>query len=833
MVTAFIKERKKAAWLCFFVLVYVGVLVWKFWPLISINQILPGNDTLGHFWAFHELFQSLAAGHFWNYSVYWFGGMPLFQFYAPLGFLLMSGLYAALGWFASQYLVFRWVVFLAFAVFPLPFYFFVKNYAGRRAAYFSLPLGLLLIFYPPFLNFLGLGAASAINAGLFDQMIAVDILLFYLVALKKLVDADGWDWKWVFWGAVSLALVFLAHTLTSIMAGVLTLIIGLFYVRRWFKQGLFWNFAATITLGFLLSAFWLLPFVLNLKFTSAEAISVSSFLASPLYVFAPFHLNDIWSGGGAIFPYVWFAVWAAFIAGTVRTLREKKSLLVVVLAFIFLAFGLDYFDAVFPGLTLHYYRLLSYGLIFFLAIAAAGAAWVWEHWNGRRTFLVLGSVIGGLLIFQSIYTFNLSGALSTLQPSGGTVSVANQLTGIQYHWDISQYPAFGYANQVLTDLRTPPSTGKPQRILPDMAPVVMMDALGSVHFFNATLPLVNDQSSLFGLYAESAWQLPFIFPTTNLVTGNGMLWGRVRDLAFDDYFQGQSLEDMAKRLQLFGINYLVTGSTFFDANVQKIKEATLVKNDGAFKIYHLSGAKPMVYPAGHAPGLFVRYGGLDFREFALGWYSVPNLLDYPVADWMSAPDALTKKAADRFSFIAVELDGQPSATFVRQVTSLGKPIIFLNEQSGSLGLSDGRNIWEVDSFEPVALFGKQLPEMTQPNVPGLTMLSSFVREFAPPNPAATTTPDIYDLSGERVAWNGAGPDIVDLGYFPYWQCSAGCDNVYPVTPGQMLIFSNGDTVLTYQPGRDTQVGLGLSVLGLFSALAVAYGAWRKRRRILV
>ncbi len=826
----FLKSHKKAAWLCFFVLVYAAVLIWKFYPLVSRNELLPGNDTLGHFLAFHEFYQSLAAGHFWNYSVYWFGGMPLFQFYAPLTFLLMGGLYALLGHFVSQFLIFRWNVFLAFAIFPWPFYLFVKHYVGEKAAHFSLPVSLLLVFYPPFFNFLGLGAASSIVSGLFDEMLAVDLLLFYLVALKKLVDSDRVNWKWTLLAGLALAAVFLSHTLTSIMAGFFTAIIGIFFIRRWFRNNLFWNLGGAVLLGFLLSAFWLVPFIANLRFTSAAIINTNSFLTSALSVFAPFRLNDIWNGGVLSFPYVWILAWVAFAFGLFHLLREKKALLPVVLLITFLAFGLDYFNAVFPNLTLHYYRMLGYGLIFFLAIVAAGAAYIWEKMGARKTALALLAGLGVLLLFQCIYFFRFSSQISLLSSESGFMSMS-QLTDINYLWSISDFRGFTAGNSTLTDLRSVFLPEKPERIMPDMSPLIMTSDLSSIHFFNAALPLANQESSIFGLYAESAWQLPFIFPDTNVITGNGMLWGRVKDLAFNQYFNGQGLEDMVKRLQLFGVNYLVTNSDFYDNNAKQIKEASFVRSEGNFKIYHLDGARPLVYSAAHLPGLFVAGGGaLDFREFALGWYSASELLDYPIADWTKRADDLTTGSAAPFSFIALETNGLPDASLTERILSLGKPVVFLNEASSSLGLADeAKNIREIDNFRPITV-QLDTAALVQPNVDSLKSLSAFVRKFGLANKDASTVPDVATFSGENVAFSGTGPAIVNLSYFPYWQCASGCDNVYPVTPGQMLVFASGPTSLVYRPGEDTQVGLWLSVLGLAGLAGLAYLSLRERKK---
>ena len=827
----FISKHKGGFFIALFTIAYAAILAAKFWGLLWASEILPGNDTVGHFWAFHEFYQALVAGHFWHYSIYWFGGMPLFQFYAPLGFIFMSGVYFLFSHVISQFIIFRWYVFLTFAVFPLPFYFFVKSYLGKKAAYVSLPIGLLLIFYPTLMNFMGFGAVSAIAAGLFDQMLAVDFLLFYLVVLKKLVDRDDLSWKWMCWGGISLSLVFLSHTLTSIMAGVLTFLIGIFYFKRWFKNKLFYNLAAVILLGFLLSAFWLVPFVANLRFASADRVDVSAFLSSPLNVFAPFNLGELWHGGLASFPYIWIIVFVLFLAGLISLVRRREYLFPSLFLIVFFVFGLDYVNPILPALALHYYRLLGYDLLIFLAIAAWGVVVVFEGIKThRRLWLILLGLIGVALLAQCIYFFNLFGNGTSNTTSNSAMPIG-PMTNIDYHWSLTSFPGFRSANKIIADLTSPSLPETPIRIMPDMSPSSMMEIAGSIHFFNTALPLANGQSSLFGLYAESAWQLPFIFPTANLITGNGMLWGRVRDLAYNSYFNDQDLESMVKRLQLFGINYMVVGSDFFYQQVQNIKEATLVKDEGQFKLYSLSGSKPMVYPAAHTPGLFVRYDGLDFREFALGWYSVADLLDYPVAEWTQDIGDLNGATADQFGFIAVELDKKPSTDFLNKIRSLGKPVIFLNESAGKLGLSDpSSNILEVDGFQPVALVQYNSANMSQPNAAALTALAGFIKKFADKNRYAANIVTVSALSGQEIDFNDTGPTIINLSYFPYWQCAAGCDNVYPVTPGQMLVFGNGDTKLAYEPGTDTKVGEWLSVIGLAALIGLAYLSVRSRRR---
>jgi len=808
----FLKAHKKTGLICFFVLAY-GFLLWgKFYSLISLDEILPGNDTLGHFWAWREFHEAMSAGHFWNYSIYWFGGIPTTQFYPPLGFILMSGFYALFSNFISQFLVFRFFVFLTFAIFPLPFYFFVKNYLGERAAYFSLPVGLLFVFYTPLMNFMGLGAASSVITGLFNQILAINFLLLYLIALKKIIDAKKFSVGLVIWAGLSLALVFLSHTLTSIMAGVLTGIIGIFYYRRWFKDKLFYNLSATIILGFSLSAFWLWPFIVNLRFTSAEKIESSAFLSSVLNVFLPFHLNNIWQGGWLTFPYIWLVVFLAFLGGLATLLKEKQYLLPFIFFILFFLFGLDYINPIFPGLTLHYYRLLGYDILFYLAISTVGLVAAWD-WAKKRRGLLGGSILIGVLILsQYLYFFNLT---SSAQTDVDEVMPVSEMTNISYSWSLSEFTNFSDANLVVSDLQSPLLPEAPIRIMPEMSPS-LTGSLSSIHFFNTALPLANSQSSLFGLYAESSWQLPFIFPTSNLITGNGMRWGRVKDLTFNSYFQSQDVASMVRRLQLFGVNYLVTGSDYFDEQATKMPDGRLVKSDGKFKIYHLRGAKPFIYAADHIPGLFVRHSGLSFRDFALGWYSSSELLDYPVAEWTEEISRLTREEVSSFSFIVVELEAKPDNNFIEKISSLGKPVIFLNESKQSFNLS-GPDTWEIDNFQSIALLQNNSLQMTQPNVESLETLTEFIEKYALSNEFASSTPAISNFSGKQISFSADGPYIINLGYFPYWQ-NTGEGKVYPVTPGQMLVFANSHTNLEYRAGADVSTGKWLSIIAMISVL---------------
>jgi uncharacterized membrane protein len=803
----------------------------KFWNLVTISEILPGGDTLGHFVVLKDVVANITSGRWFapSYNIQWFGGEPLLQFYAPLGFMIMGIVAFLCKGAISLFLIYRWFIFFSFAIFPLAFYWFLREFLGKAAASYGLWFSLFWVFYPKAQSDLGIGASGAVALGLFSEALAVSIFLGYLALLKKLLSCSRFS-PWIaVWGGLLLGLLILAHTLTFIGALIISGILIVFYLfNHHHRQALLLNLSLLFSLALLLSAFWFWPFIHNLSYTSAERINVSAFLESPLLPFLNFKFTDILSAGWYALPYAILIVFGFFIGGLARLIKEGKYELPVVFFVYFFIVGLDYVNSqIFITLTLHYYRLLALGFPMFLAIAAYGfyACWSEPKNNKWWNLAILGLTMIFLLHYLYFYQFG-----TTQQDNNITsLSVSKVIDATPYYFQLPQFKKFREANATVSALRGLQSTAAPVRVMPDLDPLSMYANLGSIHFFNTALPLANNQSVLFGLYAESSWQIPFIFPTSNALTGNSMLWGRVRDLAYNDYFNQQDAETMVKRLQLFGINYLITASNYFDNNVQKVKEAIPVNQVDIYKIYRLNGGKPMVYSADHQPGLYINGGGLDFRQFALGWYSIPELLDKPIAEWPNDIKDLNQNAVASFSFIVVALPTGGNDALIHKLVSFGKPLLILHSDSGiSRMASSEQKIYEISNFRPVAGYYSSA-NFEQPKIDSLNSLRDFVVKFASPNSLASSTPVISSFTNNQVSFSGQGPVIINLGYFPYWRDVAG-SAVFPVTPGQMLVFANGDTVLNYLPGSDAEIGKWISIISSLGVIIflICFGKFKKK-----
>ncbi len=718
--------------------------------------------------------------------------MPLFQFYAPLPFLIIAGFYGLLGKFISLFLLFRFFIFGTLLVFPVCFYWFIREYLGPRAASFGIWLSFAWIFYPKLLAATGIGASGAIFYGLFSQVFAVCLTLVFLVALRKILVEEHVKKIWYLFTAVLLASIILSHTLSAIQVGFTGILIGIYYRKHLFSVRKFLTVLGTFILGVAMSAFWFMPFLLNLTYTSGEKIGAAVF-KNPLVLFFPFDPIQLLRGEFINFAYGWLFIGMLAILGFILLVREKKYILPYLLGASFIAFHTDYIIQFYNG-PIHYYRFFPLEFAIFLAIAGYGLLWVWDILARRRMVQVCTIGIFSVSIVGLIVTFNLGGGSV---PSNNTQRLSKFVYDIPYYWSLDRFEEMGNAQRIIRFLSpgNPDLPEPPVRILSAFNPQFSTEKLSSIHFFDTAIPLANKENVLFGLYAESAWQLPFIFPTTDYFLGDNLRWGRVTPLSENQYFQSQSPESMVERLRLFGINYIVTASERASESVSKIEGSRKLFTSGPFNIFWIGTSRPYVYSPAFRPGIYIDADGSSpFRDFALGWYSMEKLLKHPIAALPGLPSGIPSiDEVKNFDFVVMgtsKLNDEQIA-FARV---LGKPVVFLDLNADSIPTGVSSSTVLINNFHPIAgYYGGAFLE--QPNVDGLERLENFIMEYGQKN-NSTDTGSTSIWSDNLISAFGNGPLVVNASYFPYWTRLDGT-SVYPVTPGQMLTFGDGKFGMQY------------------------------------
>ena len=822
-----IKKVLRRYWILLFAAVYLAVLSVKLWGLISSDTILPGGDTSSHYLALEQFVAGLSRGTLSPYFNGWFGGEPLFQFYQPFAFMIMAGFYFALGKILSLALILRFFIFATLLIFPWAFYAFLKEFFDERTARWGLWLSFLWALYPKLISSLGAGAGAAIFYGLFVQVFAVSLLLWYLVFLKRLLEAEKPATS--LWLKLSLAaaVIVVTHALTALAMGLISVIFLVYYRRRVLSASFWRPFIAASAVAFLLSAFWLVPFLRNFSYTSAERVDFRGYISSPLNPFLYFDLANLVEAPYD-FDYAWLAAAAFFLIGLRTLLREKKSLLPLTFFIFFFTFNLDYVNqAILPEFPLHYYRLAAYELVFYLAIAAVGlaqvAAWAGEKKRWAR-FVVL---LAALALSHYVWMYDLPGK------SGGSFNIKPRLSGVPvdftYEWRQDDFSLAAQGEQAVAFMRSSELPETPRRTLSDINIYSMVEQLGSIHYFNNALPRENGQSVIAGLFAESAWQIPFIWPATNAITGNNVTWGRVRDLYHNQYFNGQPVDNMVSRLRLFGINYIIMTSDALVGRFPKgLDGISALKNFGPISIYHLSGSRPLLYSFLSVPGLYIGDDAEKFREFALGWYSEAELLDRPVAWEQRRIGDLSETDLEPFAYLIVAADPRRlSERELSFLTESGKPLIFLHQGREGVTSVGGRPIRDIFDFRPVVSYGGSDQVVRQPNVAGLQRLRDFIIANA-----TSSAGSISEIKADRfedgaISFSARGPVIINLSYFPYWHRTDG-GRVYPVTPGQMLVFADGTVNMEYGADAWAKFWSWVSALTLIGVIS-AFAAIRRKK----
>ncbi|MBI5355620.1 MAG: hypothetical protein HZB68_04160 [Candidatus Aenigmarchaeota archaeon] len=228
-------------------------LLYFFKPSLMLSKtITAGGDTASHYYP--ALFMSehlIPEGRATGWAQGWFAGFPIFRFYFPLSYMLMH----LLSLFTGFQVAFKLVTVLG--IFLLP----VAAYAFMRFLKYDFPApAIAAVFTLPFLfmtaNSMWGGTIPSTLAGEFAYgiSVAVSILFLGLIYSRKHYMVTG----------TLFSLVILTHAVTTIWAFFSSLALLALFRERKTLEYLF----QTYVIAFLLSAFWFLPLLSSLGYTT-------------------------------------------------------------------------------------------------------------------------------------------------------------------------------------------------------------------------------------------------------------------------------------------------------------------------------------------------------------------------------------------------------------------------------------------------------------------------------------------------------------------------------------------------------------------------------------
>jgi hypothetical protein len=229
-------------------------------------------DAAGHV----SLIRTIASD-FWPKMAGWNAnellGWPQGVFYPPL----FHWLAASLSFFVSTQTAIKLLISAAMIALPGSIYYFSRSIIQdkRWVAVNTTVLFLLVLLFP---NFLGTGTRALFQIGLLSNFFVLPLLFLFLASMHR--------GKSYLVTGLLLALIALTHIVAAIVAGLyLIAVVKVKFLLGRLTRRLLINYLKTLVLAAILSAFFWIPFALNLEYTSVSR-HVSSYFLPNMVVFA-------------------------------------------------------------------------------------------------------------------------------------------------------------------------------------------------------------------------------------------------------------------------------------------------------------------------------------------------------------------------------------------------------------------------------------------------------------------------------------------------------------------------------------------------------------------
>jgi hypothetical protein len=716
----------------------------------------------------------LPEGRIQGWSNDWFAGFPAFYFYFPLPSLTI----VFLDLFLPYGVAFKIVTVLGLLAMPPAAYYLARSMRlGKHISVIAAGAGVVFAFFESY-SIYGGNIASTL-AGEFAYSWSFALSLIYLGLLIRAVRDDR---RYLKWAALALAATALSHVLTTIVV-----IFASLFVLPW-RRG-FWRTLAIWLWGFAIAAFWALPLIARIGFSSDMSWT-------PLSRWEEIFPVELWLLLPLAIPG---AVWISR-----RTSRAAPLLAATILPVLY--FPLPHImpellPTVFGGERWKLWngRLLPYwyfGVAFFAAVGV-GAAIIWlsrrlpsrisAYWP--RALIALITVVACALVIDSTefpawaaipvgiagalvigLTFLWESSMSTRTfLTGATVCVVvlGALSGVTFVDGWAKWNYAGYENK--------PKWPEYEALMAEI------DTLpeGRVHWEAANkelgvygtpmspmlIPYWTEGShpSMEGLFFESSLTTPFHF-----INSSEMSERPSNPIPGLQYHTGE-MERGLKHLELFGVDYYVSVTPEATERADGIPEMSKLATTGPFSIYRLPETE-LVEVASFLPSV----------------YEVP---EHGLLDSLTGSDTVTgSDGEEQPSFFDMAL------TWYEDVDNLDRLVV-----------TDGPEDWpRIESIEE------------RPNV-ALDVPAGAVSDIVVENHRISFTTTAVGL-----------PHLVKVSYFPNWTAT-GADGPWRATPSLMVVVPTSEqVVLEFQ---DTWAETGGKVATLIGVLGlVGVGIWGVRRR---
>ena len=569
-----------------------------------------GGDTGAHIaWASYLKRDFLPHFRVSGWTQDWYAGFPLFQFYFVVPYLLI----ALLSFLIPYQIAFK--LGTALGVFMLP----VCVYAAMRLMRFKFPMPILAaVMTLPFLfmesySIYGANIMSSL-AGEFTYSVSFALCILFLGLLYRVVE----DRRFVLPAAVVLALVALDHLLPVIF---ILLAIPFFLLRRKDRLRTVGLIAFVGILAFGLSAFWSIPFLAKLHYSTSMA----------------------WGqlrGLEVLFPPSYWAVFvlAAFGVATAIRRRDPRTdyllwlTTIPVLLFFFLPDG-----ALWNGRFVPFFY-------FFATMFAAYAIFSARH--------ILSYVANKLVRLPQRHTGYLVAVFATVLVvflvGRGAVAVPSWIA-----WNYTGYeakPAWNTFHGINTYLASLPKG----RVMWENSPT--MDKFGTPEAL-MMIPYFSGQPTMESILMESSLTAPYHFVMQSELSEQAS--GAVQGIHYPSFNMAAGVRHM----RLFNVHYYIALTSKATKAADSSDGLRLLKRIDEFSVYEVKDPSGYVVVLKNTPQ---KIKTRDWRSTALAWFGQPESLGTPfVLDSGQRSGSITT-----WPSVSQALGTQPSVPAVSKETSI-------------------------------------------------------------------------------------------------------------------------------------------------------------------
>jgi len=728
----------------------IVMLFFSTYHLISFEHV-SGWDTPGHFYLLTKMVGYLQSGHITGYDIGTLGGFPAFTFYSPLPYIIISAFYFLTFKTVSLVFLFNLFIFLVPFYFLIAVYFSARTWFGKMAGNISLIFASFYLMGEKVFASFGIGLAGSVYGGLFTNLFGISSMVLLIGLIGYQLNRKSR--KVLFVSTCLFASIILSHILTAIFTVFVLFLIFLCNFKELYKKILIIFIG-----GLILSSFWTVPFLLNIKFTSSFAITSPFPGGQSLVVIYPFLHFILKNPGINIIPGLLLFLFGFIGIFSLISSGKKLFPLLFFIGFLFLSSGylLEFFY-----IPIHYYRFLSHLFVINIFLATFGCLTVFNKIVLVKNFYI-HKVLFWLTYLFLIFSMLISGiAIFDLNKfSDKPISLQNFYSN-NYFYHYYEYPYFNELKEIIEYIKTNHPSGRIFSLFFEENQY----KIGSPQFLGAFLPLYYDVEVINGLLRESSLSDRF----TNLETTS-------------------SFSTLLKRYRLYGVQYVVFNKTFYENlkdNIEKTDDVHILKTTGEFYILGLKSFKPFFESTTYHPFLFVENSDVKFKDFALNWYKDSNLYDKPVIYSNKSFEDIPQIERDNIGGLIVGVSEESPLTLdlYQKWQKTDKKIIFLNSKPIFQDYDKTQQMY----FVPIS---------KDKNADWTKDLNLILEKLKTSDIAQKeVVPDIKQ--NEYFKFNSNDGVLINYSYFPRWKSKNHDQTVYWATPSFMFVFGKGENELYY------------------------------------